>query len=137
MTDSFPPFGGIHHLNLTVTDPDRSADWYVDVLGFERGWQMPDVEGRGRKVVLTHPHEPFRLVLTGHSAGSGDQFSEFRTGLDHFALSVPDRSVLEAWVERLDKQGVAHSEIKEGATGWLITFRDPDNVQLELYTLTK
>ena len=47
-----PEFGGIHHLNVSVTDLERSADWYTSVLGLQRGWENPDVEGRGRKLVL-------------------------------------------------------------------------------------
>jgi hypothetical protein len=29
---------------------------------------------------------------------------------------------------------VTHSGVKRGGSGDLITFRDPDNIQLELYT---
>ena len=57
--------------------------------------------------------------------------------MDHLAFTVADREVLEAWVRRFDELGVDHSPIKEGATGWLTTFRDPDNIQFEMYTQGK
>ncbi len=44
---------------------------------------------------------------------------------------------LEAWERRLKELGADHSPIKEGATGWLITFRDPNNIQFEMYTQGK
>jgi glyoxylase I family protein len=132
-----PEFSGVHHLNFSVTDLNRSASWYIDVLGLNKGWEMEDVEGRGRKLVLLHPTEPLRIVLTVHQSNQGEPFSEFRTGLDHVAFTVADRASLEAWARRFDELGVEHSPIKEGATGWLITFRDPDNVQLEMYTRSK
>jgi catechol 2,3-dioxygenase-like lactoylglutathione lyase family enzyme len=132
-----PAFGGIHHINFSVTDGERSAAWYAEVLGLSRGWEMEDTEGRGRKIVLLHPTEPLRVVLSQHQSNPGEPFSEFQTGLDHVALTVTDRAELEAWSRRFEELGVEHSEIKEGATGWLITFRDPDNIQLELYTRSK
>lgn len=58
-------------------------------------------------------------------------------GLDHVAFAVPDRVALDGWVRRLDNTGVEHSPLKEGATGWLVVFRDPDNIQLEIYTAAK
>lgn len=128
---------GIHHVNLSVTDLDVSSAWYEEVLGLTRGWEMDDVEGRGRKTVLLVPDTSLRLVLSLHVSNQGDAFSEFRTGLDHIALTVSGRADLESWADRLDRLGVVHSQVKEGATGWLITFRDPDNIQLELYTETK
>jgi len=131
-----PTFVDVHHINFTVTDIDRSVAWYRDVLGMKEGWNM-DQEGRWRKVALLHPESPFRLVLTQHASGDGERFDETRTGLDHIAFTVADRPELEAWERHFNEAGVDHSEIKEGATGWLITFRDPDNIQLEVYTREK
>ena len=91
----------------------------------------------GRKVVLVSPDSALRLTLTHHQANKGERFSEFRTGLDHVALTVSSRADLLAWVNRLDELNVSHSEITEGAAGWLVAFRDPDNIQLELYTVEK
>lgn len=132
-----PEFGGVHHLNVSVTDLERSANWYTAVLGLTRGWEMEDVEGRGRKLVLLHPTDPLRIALTFHQSNSGEPFSEFGTGFDHVAFSVADREALEAWQHHFEELGVDHSPIKEGATGWLITFRDPDNLQFEMYTRSK
>jgi glyoxylase I family protein len=132
-----PEFSDIHHLNFSVTDLERSAAWYREVLGLEQGWEMPDQEGRGRKVVLLHPSSPFRLVLSLHQANDGEPASELRTGMDHVAFTVADRPALEQWQRHFDEKGVEHSPVKEGATGWLITFRDPDNIQLEVYTQGK
>jgi glyoxylase I family protein len=130
-------FLGIHHLNFSVTDLERSAAWYEKVLGLARGWEMPDSEGRGQKIILLQPNSAFRLVLSFHQTNEGERFSEFRTGLDHVAFTVADRPALEDWGRRFDELGVEHTPIKEGATGWLIVFRDPDGTQLEMYTVGK
>jgi len=123
---------GYHHLNLTVTDLERSAAWYCDVLGFTnvRTFERPGF----RRVFLFHPRGQFFLGLTAHdSANRGGGFSEFRVGMDHVAFVVSGAAALEAWAARLTELGVAHSGIKEATRGALITLRDPEGIQLELY----
>jgi hypothetical protein len=40
---------------------------------------------------------------------------------------------LEEWAADLDRIGVPHSGIKEENGGPLLTLRDPDNIQVELW----
>jgi catechol-2,3-dioxygenase len=61
-------------------------------------------------------------------------FSEFRVGLDHLALAVESRSELEDWVAHFDGHGVWHSAISDRQWGSVLVFRDPDNIQLELFS---
>jgi glyoxylase I family protein len=55
--------------------------------------------------------------------------------LDHLAFGVASEEELQAWADRLTEAGVAHSGVKvTPQTGSaLIAFRDPDEIQLELY----
>lgn len=124
--------GAVHHVNLSVTDLEASAAWYRRVLGFEPLAAAPDPEGRWDKVILRHP-SGLLLGLSAHRENRAEKASEFRTGLDHLALAVPDAASLDAWQARLDEEGVPHSEIKATPLGRLVVVRDPDNVQLELY----
>ncbi len=68
-------------------------------------------------------------------ASAGDRFDENRVGLDHLSFSVGDRQQLEAAVQTFDEHGVPHGEIKdlgEAFQMFILAFRDPDNIQLEL-----
>jgi glyoxylase I family protein len=129
-----PTFHGIRYLALSVTDLPRSVRWYEQVLGF-----VVDVENYGSRawpsdwdeVQLKHPSKSVRLGLQQHPANDGRPFSEFQTGLDHVEFDVAEMSELEAWRGWLDAHGVSHS----GAHSHIVTFRDPDNIQLELYCL--
>ena len=126
-----PEISGYHHLNLTVPDLEKSTDWYTTVLGFQK---MRELNGDGwRKVLLMQPQSHLVFGLTAHEHGSPGRFEETRTGMDHIAFQVPNRAELDAWEARFEEAGVAHSPIKESAMGWLIVFRDPDNIQLEVY----
>jgi len=128
---------GIHHLTVNVRDLERSQQWYVDVLGFValRTVEQPAF----RRVILSHPVGGFILGLNQPAAPTGNEpFDERHTaGLDHFALQVPDQTALDGWITRLDELGVQHSEVHSaGFPGtFLITLRDPDNIQIELFVL--
>ena len=64
---------------------------------------------------------------------SGDSFSELRPGLDHVGFGVAKRSDLEQWKKRLDDMGIAHGGIVDAPYGCGLSFRDPDNIALELF----
>ena len=83
------------------------------------------------------------VVLHRHDANRGEPFAETRTGLDHIGLMVPTRTDLEAWQARLQEHGVTaasaadrpltQSAIADEPYGSVLVFRDPDNIQLELF----
>ena len=125
-----PELTGFGHIDFTVTDVDRSARWWQAVMGFTLVAQQ---ERPGFKVWnLFHPS--FLAVgLVAFDDPASARFDERSIGLDHLALRVPDRAALEAWQQHFDALGVAHSGIQEENGGPLIVFRDPDNIQLELW----
>ena len=126
-----PDFTGFSHVGLSVTDLDRSVAWYTDVLGFQL--VMPTDEPGFRRALLAHPGTGMFLGLTQHERSNGAPFDEANTGLDHFSLVVADRDELDAWARHLDDKGVVHSPISEPFYASVLVFRDPDNIQLELF----
>jgi len=125
------PITGIHHLTLTVTDLARAYDFYNSVLGFEMLIDLQTgryILGRdGLLLAISLPPDPAR-------APSDDIYNENRVGLDHLSFAVPSHADLEAAVKLFDEKGVSHGEIKDlGGMGiYVLAFRDPDNIQLEL-----
>ncbi len=128
-----PTIAGYSHFSFTVTDLGRSTEWYREVLGFELD---SEVKGDGfRRNRMRHPDARITLTLTEHDAGSGDRFDERRTGMDHVAFAVPTMEDILSFKERFEERGVDHSEIRASVSGagGVITFRDPDNIQLEVF----
>jgi glyoxylase I family protein len=125
-----PPINGIGHIDLTVTDVARSARWWEEVMGFTLVAQH---QREGFKVWNVFHPSFLAIGLVAFDDPSTQRFDERTIGLDHLALRVPDRAALEAWASHLDRVGVAHSGIQDENGGPLIVFRDPDNIQLELW----
>ena len=125
-----PTMPAITHVAITVSDPDASRRWYTRVLGTEP--------------VLDEDTGPFRHVvyaLGGTLLGlhgfplltSDDKFDARRIGLDHVSFGVASRGELEEWAARLDELGVPRGEITDAHYGTGLSFRDPDNIALELF----
>jgi glyoxylase I family protein len=128
----FPAINGFGHLNFTVTDVERSARWWEQVMGFNL---VHTEERSGSRLCNVYHPELGSIGLVQHPKRVSDSFDERAIGLDHFALRVPDRTALEAWAKHLDDLGVQHSGVKEENGGPLIVLRDPDGIQLELWAL--
>jgi catechol-2,3-dioxygenase len=127
---AIPRIEGFGHIDLTVTDGERSVRWWTEVLGFRL---LLTVDRPGFRVWSVYHPSGVSVGLMAHDNAVSDRFDERAVGLDHFAFNVRDRSTLEAWATHLHELGVAHSGIKEENGGPLITLRDPDNIQLELH----
>jgi glyoxylase I family protein len=121
-------------LILTVTDADRSGAWYRDLLGLTETGRYIEPHGRVAQVCLAEPRTGLELCLAAHHRSSG-AFDEFRAGLDHLEFLVTRRDELDAWATRLDELGIPHSGVKEPSytANAMLTFRDPDNIQLEFF----
>jgi catechol 2,3-dioxygenase-like lactoylglutathione lyase family enzyme len=133
MTEA-PKWVRYHHITLNVQDVERSQQWYREVLGFTRltGFATDSFD----RVILFHPESGVTLGINRHASPEADEpFDERRAGLDHLAFDVADRDALDGWVAHFDAHNVPHSEVKRAAVpgAFLVTFRDPDNIQLEVF----
>jgi glyoxylase I family protein len=128
-----PEFTAISHLDLTVRDLDTSARWYENTLGFTRLFRS-DADERS-SAVLMHAGSGLILGLVQHRDAPGTAFDERHAGLDHLAFAVTDRAELDSWQERLAELGVTHSPVTDDPSGMgtALVFRDPDNIQLEMW----
>jgi catechol 2,3-dioxygenase-like lactoylglutathione lyase family enzyme len=131
----------LHHLALTVTDVDSSLAWYQEVFGLSKMMEAPHEGGTG--IVLGNEQGTMMLVLHRHDVNEGERFSERRTGLDHAGFRVSSRTDLQQWQDHLETHGVMRSDradqpltqspIADTPYGYILVFRDPDNIQLEFF----
>jgi glyoxylase I family protein len=128
-----PQFTTISHLDLSVSNAERSAAWYVETLGLKRV-RRSDLDNR-IMIVLVHPATGLVIGLNQHQEQSADAFDEHRPGLDHVGFTVAERAELDRWQQRLAELGVEHSPVTDApsGSGTALVFRDPDNIQLEFW----
>lgn len=127
-----PAVSGANHIAFTVTNVERSSEWYCDLLGL-----VPVASGDDEDVsyrVLAHPASGWVIGLRQYHRTPGERFDELRTGMDHFAFGVADRAELEAWEAALRQRGdIPFTPIADTPSASMIVFRDPDGIQLELW----
>jgi catechol 2,3-dioxygenase-like lactoylglutathione lyase family enzyme len=128
------------HVRLTVTDIARSRAFYEGVFGFDVAFEAPPADAdQATRDQMAFLYGGVIYSFGGGLLGlrpvapEGERFHEDRVGLDHLSFAVPERSDLEAAVAKLDDLGVAHGDIKDLGIGYILEFRDPDNVALELF----
>jgi len=125
-----PDFPALTHVAVTVSDLDRSRQWYGKLID-----SAP---------VLDEDTGPFHHVvwllggtllgIHGHSSPSGSEpMDERKPGLDHIAFGCASRAELETWQSRLEELGIEHGGIVDAPYGSGLSFRDPDNIALEFF----
>jgi glyoxylase I family protein len=131
---------GIHHLRLTVTDVQRSREFYTGLLGFQVAVESPPDDdpaaGEVFKVLFGGIVMIRGNLLMGlrPMAPSDDRFQPDRVGLDHLSFGVGSREELEQAARMFDEHGVPHGVITRLAGFGIdvLSFEDPDGIQLEL-----
>lgn len=131
----------LSHIALTVTDLDASLEWYAKVFDIKLFMEGPHDGGYAK--MMADDAMALVIVLHRHDVNGGELFSERDTGLDHVGLSVPTRDDLVAWQAHLEDCGVVRADtaakpltqspIADEPYGSVLVFRDPDNIQLELF----
>ncbi|HEX3607392.1 MAG TPA: VOC family protein [Candidatus Dormibacteraeota bacterium] len=135
--------GPPHHIRLSVTDVERSREFYCGVLGFEVAMDAPPPpEDPYHRLTMENLQGGIVLINAGvliglrpvDAARSGDRFDPFRVGLDHLSFGVPARADLDRALSRFTDTGTDHGEITELPMFGIavLPFRDPDGIQLEL-----
>ena len=122
---------GIDHVALAVSDVERSAAWYIEVLGFERlfpgMWNgVPAFIGKGTTAIALFPRRP-----RGDSSSSQpDRPNE--ADMLHLAMRADRKNFLAAQ-EELKKRGIKF-EFQDHEISHSIYFRNPDGHRLEITT---
>jgi glyoxylase I family protein len=130
-----PSITGIAHVELSVTDLDRSVEWYCRLLGAKDVWRGANEKGGYKACAILEPVTRTVLAFTEHAAVRRTPFSHLVPGLDHLSFRVADRAAIDAWAGWMDEIGVAHDAINDDGVTVGLNLRDPDGIALEFYHL--
>jgi glyoxylase I family protein len=126
----------VAHVRLTVTNIERARQFYESVFGWPVLLEVPDNADE-----LTRSRLDFLCggviydlggALIGLRPVATDAFDENRVGLDHIAFRVGSKADLDDAAAHLDDLGIRHEPVKDIGPSYILEFRDPDNIALEL-----
>ncbi|MFN2502829.1 MAG: VOC family protein [Acidimicrobiales bacterium] len=126
-----PAFSKVSHISFSARDAEASSRWWSELLGLT---ELDRVAGNGwRGIVLLHPPTGTVIEFQQHHGNQGEEFDPRRTGLDHMGFKVDDRAALDDWRAHFERLGVRHSPIVDREYGSVLTFKDPDGIQFEMF----
>lgn len=126
--------GSIHHLDLTVRDPQASRDFYARVLGF-LGYRLADEHPRGLDFDLRTPEGFCSIgIMKAHEGAAGHD--RYAPGLHHVAWTADSRADVDTLYELLKEIGAQVLDPpadypRYGDPYYAVFFADPDGLKLE------
>ena len=130
-----PAITGFSHVDLSVTNLDRSEKWYTEVLGAKRilATRVDDPGYELRVFVEPTSMALFALFQHDRNALEPTTFDFNRSGMDHLAFAVASTGELQAWEQHLTALGVEHQGIESDPFSQSIVAKDPDGIPVEFY----
>lgn len=128
---------GVDHLDLVVSDLERSLAFYRGLLGpLGYGRESTIVGERGERVIYLGSESDALSLRASQSDTHGIPYDRYAIGIHHIAFAAASRAVVDErarWV--LEHGGTLESEPREYdyAPGYYaVFFYDPDGIKLEV-----
>jgi glyoxylase I family protein len=130
------PARGIHHVDLTVSDPERSLAFYMDLLGplgLEEEMRYPSYRSTEEVVYLK-----FGEQSLGIRPADGGEHRYYEVGLEHLAFRVDRRDEVDDAHRRCVEMGAkVHfpPEFDRDLEDYYALFVfDPDGIRVEVFS---
>lgn len=123
----------LEHVNLTVTDPDRTAAMLVELFGWHVRWEGDSIH-EGRTVHVGTDSDYLALYTTPLAATQRGSSYARVGGLNHVAVVVDDLDEAE---RRVHDAGFATTNHGDYEPGRRFYFHDHDNVEFELVSYAR
>lgn len=118
----------IEHVNLTVTDPERTARLLASLFGWQERWRGPSQMG-GWTIHVGSETDYIALYTHDGEAGGHPKGRPF----NHLGIEVEDLDTVEA---RVAAEGLTPFSHADYAPGRRFYFFDPDGIEYEVVSYT-
>lgn len=120
----------LEHVNLTVSDLERSIDFYTRLFDFRVRWRGTTDGGTS----AVHVGDDRCYLALFEAAHKGRHHIDYAAvGFNHFAFVVDDLNDMK---QRLVSLGVSPSDEQDYEPGRRVYFVDPDGIEVELVQYT-
>lgn len=122
----------LEHVNITVSDPKRTAQMLIDLFGWHIRWEGSAMAGAGYTVHVGSD-DTYVAVYSGAKPDQivpkQDASYMTRGGLNHIGVVVDDLDAVEAKVKAMGLTPKSHADYEPGRRFY---FDDPDGVEIEV-----
>lgn len=122
----------IEHVNITVTDPQRTSALMEALFGWHIRWSGPAQNG-GRTIHVGSDEHYVAFYAPGGTAQAPGAFTKGRP-LNHIAIEVDDLDATEARVIAAGLKPFSHADYEPGRRFY---FLDPDGIEYEVVSYMK
>jgi len=117
----------LEHVNVTVRDPERTAQLMEDLFGWHERWRGPARNGGHTIHVGSDDH--YLALYTGKDVTyTAEDFAKGRP-LNHIGVQVDDLDAIEAKVKQAGLVTFGHDNYEPGRRFY---FLDPDGTEYEV-----
>jgi catechol 2,3-dioxygenase-like lactoylglutathione lyase family enzyme len=129
-----PVTSGFNHVATLTSNMERTVQFYRDAFEGEVVFEM---EAKGDHPKMSIIDLGGGAALNVFEVAADDIIGErrkqgHRGAIDHYALAVESKDVLEQVKGRLVAAGAEIGEIQRLGDEWSLFFRDPDGMELEV-----
>jgi glyoxylase I family protein len=117
----------IEHVNLTVSDPDRTATLLAAIFGWHERWRGPARDG-GRTIHLGSD-AAYVALYTGPDGQHAGMCNPKGEPLNHVGVQVDDLDAIEGRVKAAGLTPFNHGDYDPGRRFY---FFDPDGIEYEV-----
>ena len=118
----------LEHLNITVSDPKKTAAWIERVFGWKTRWEGAGMT-TGYTVHVGEKDSYVALFTYPEQSAPKDESYRVKGGLNHWAVVVDD---LDAVEERVKAEGFTPTSHADYEPGRRFYFHDHDGIEIEV-----
>lgn len=118
----------LEHVNVTVSDPDRTAAMLEAIFGWHVRWQGDSALG-GRSMHVGTADQYVAIYRSGDVAAPSESSYTVAGGLNHLAMVVDDLDEVE---RRVRAEGFTPDSFGDYDPGRRFYFWDHDNIEYEV-----
>ena len=118
----------LEHVNITVSDPEKTAAWMYEVFDWPVRWQGPAL-GSGRSLHVGSEAGYIALYCSNEATDAAPDSYRCLSGLNHIGVVVDDLDLVEAQVRKAEFTSYSHADY---APGRRFYFKDHDEIEYEV-----
>ena len=117
----------IEHVNLSVSDIDRTADMLIKIFGWRIRWRGPAADG-GSTIHVGSDQDYLAIYMEPGGPHPSRRFSKGEP-YNHVGIEVDDLDAVESRVKQLGLQPFGHGDYEPGRRFY---FFDRDGIEYEV-----